>query len=55
MWMSSKKSLYRVEPVPAVNINSTVLLIGSIAIMILLMVLFNLMMEDINLLMIKSI
>ena len=45
-------NLHKVEPIAAVNINAMVLLMGSIAIMLLVEILFNFMMDDFNLLLI---
>lgn len=47
--------LHKVEPIAAVNINAMVILMGSLAIMVLIGLLFNFMMDDFNLLLMKSI
>ena len=47
--------LHKVEPIAAVNINAIIMIIGSIAIMVMIALLFNFMMDDFNLLLVKSI
>ena len=48
-------NLHKVEPLPAVNINSRVILIGSLAIMVIVALLFNFMMDDFNFFLMRSI
>ena len=48
-------NLHKVEPIAAVNVNVMLMLIGSLAIMVIVTLLFNLMMDDFNLLLLKSI
>ena len=47
--------LHRVEPLDAVNVNAVLMLMGAAAIMIMAALLFNYMMDDFNLLLLKSI
>lgn len=47
--------LHKVEPIAAVNVNGMLMLMGSIAIMVIVALLFNFMMDDFNLLLLKSI
>lgn len=47
--------LHRVEPIATVNVNVALMLMGSIAIMLIVGLLFNFMMDDFNLLLLKSI
>ena len=47
--------LHKVEPLDAVNVNAMLMLMGSVAIMVMIALLFNFMMDDFNLLLIKSI
>ena len=57
MKMSSKApaDLHRVEPMAIVNVNAVLMLIGAAAIMVIAALLFNFMMDDFNLLLLKSI
>lgn len=57
IWMRTKApaDLHKVEPIAAVNVNAMLMLMGSIAIMLLVGILFNFMMDDFNLLLLKSI
>lgn len=47
--------LHKVEPLDAVNVNAIVMIIGSIAILLVAALLFNFMMDNVNLLLLKSI
>lgn len=47
--------LHKVEPIANVNVNAALMLMGSIAIMLIVGILFNFMMDDFNLLLLKSI
>lgn len=47
--------LHRVEPIAAVNVNAMLMLIGSLAIMVIVALVFNFMMDDFNLLLLRSI
>ena len=47
--------LHKVEPIATVNVNAALMLMGSIAIMLIVGILFNFMMDDFNLLLLKSI
>ena len=47
--------LHRVEPMATVNVNVMLMLMGSLAIMVMVALLFNFMMDDFNLLLLKSI
>ena len=48
-------NLHKVEPLDAVNVNAMLMLMGSVAIMVMIALLFNFMMDDFNLLLLKSI
>lgn len=48
-------NLHKVEPLDAVNVNAVLMLMGSVAIMVIVALLFNFMMDDFNLLLLKSI
>lgn len=47
--------LHRVEPMATVNVNVMLMLMGSLAIMVMVALLWNFMMDDFNLLLLKSI
>jgi hypothetical protein len=47
--------LHRVEPMTAMTINPMLIFIGAAAIILIMALLFNFMMEDYNLLLLKSI
>lgn len=47
--------LHKVEPVMMPNLNGIIILIGAVAIMVMVALLFNFMMDDFNLLLVKSI
>lgn len=48
-------NLHKVEPVMMPNLNGIIILIGAVAIMVMVALLFNFMMDDFNLLLVKSI
>lgn len=47
--------LHKVEPIAAVNVNAMLMLMGSLTIMVIAALLFNFMMDDFNLLLMKCI
>ena len=47
--------LHKVEPIAAVNINAIVMLMGCLAIVMVSAVMFNFMMDDFNLLLMRCI
>ena len=57
MRMASKRpvDLHRVEPLVMPDVNAMILFIGAVAFMVIIGLLFNFMMDDFNLLLVKSI
>ena len=57
MKMASKRpvDLHRVEPLVMPDVNAMILFIGAVAFMVIIGLLFNFMMDDFNLLLVKSI